>query len=99
MSVAHFVPVKIPGSDTPTGFSSLADLRHGAFIAMVRTEVVIDMAAKVFVPVEPGADTDENAVIEPFRSVIAGGSAPVRGDIVVAVGAIRSYADSDADLR
>lgn len=65
---------------------------------MVRTEVVVDVAAKVFVPVEPRADTDEGAVIEPFRSIIACRSTAVRSDIVVSVRTIRSYADSDTNL-
>jgi hypothetical protein len=47
---------------------------------------------------EPGANADEDAAIEPFRAIVSVGNAVIRGIVIVTVGAIGSDPDVDADL-
>jgi hypothetical protein len=56
------------------------------------------MPAKVFRAVKPWAGTDEVTTDEPFRGVVAVGSAIIRGIIVVPVRAFGFGPDIDADL-
>jgi hypothetical protein len=61
-------------------------------------EAVVHVTPEIAGAMKPRAGADENVTAEPFRSVITGGSACIRSDIIVAVGAFRGYADCDADL-
>ena len=60
-------------------------------IAVVRIEVIIDVALEVGGPVKPGSGTDEDTPREPFGTIVAVGSALIGSVIVVAIGADRSY--------
>jgi hypothetical protein len=62
--------------------------------------MVIYVAVKIVGAVKPWAGTDEYAASEPFRSIVAVGSATIGSVIIVAVRAVRggAYADADADL-
>jgi len=61
-----------------------------AVVSMVLVEVVVHIAMKVRVAaVIIGTCTDECSAIEPFRPVVAVGSAVVRGIAIVAIGADR----------
>jgi hypothetical protein len=64
----------------------------------VDIETVIYMAAKVCVAMKPRASTDEDTADEPFRTVVAVGSAGVRSEVVIAVRASGLGTDADADL-
>jgi hypothetical protein len=56
------------------------------------------MPAKVFRAVKPWTGTNEVTTNEPFRGVVAVGSAVIRGIVVVPVRAFGFGADVDADL-
>ncbi len=94
-AIAHFIAVEIGSGDASRRFGAFADFRHGSSIPVVRMEMVIYVAVEMLIAVEPGAHTDKDTVVEPFGAIVAGGGTGVRGDIVVAVGAIRSGADAD----
>src|SRR5580693_9139267 len=96
-SVPHFVPFEMRGIDTSCRFRPLTHLGHGALIAVIRMETVIDVAVEMFVAMKPRANADEDAVVQPFRSVITGRSTGIRSDVIVAVRTLGSYADVDAD--
>lgn len=98
VSIPHLVSVEARSIDPLAVFGSIATMRHGASIAVVRMEVVVYIAMKVLWSVKPWADADEYATIEPLRTVVAGRSTSVRRDIVVAVRAIGGNSDLDADL-
>src|SRR5271170_5579062 len=69
-----------------------------SLIAMLRMVVVIYVTVEVIWTVKPGASPDEDTAAKPLRAVVAVGSAVVGRNVVVAVGAHRSWADVDADL-
>ncbi len=85
-----------PGIDEAQRFSAARG--HTALEAMIRMEMVIYIAVEVITTVEPRAGADKDAVGEPFRSVISGGCAAVRGNVVVTVGAVGCDSDIDSDL-
>jgi hypothetical protein len=90
--VAHLVSFKVI-----KGLVSM--LRVGTLVAVVWIETVINVALEVVGAVEPGADSDEHAAVKPLRPVIPIRRAIVGFEIVVAVRALRFYADIDGDLR
>jgi hypothetical protein len=47
---------------------------------------------------EPRANANEDAAIEPFRAVVAVGNTAVWGVVIVAIRTIRGNSDFDADL-
>lgn len=59
--------------------------RQTAMVAVAWVEMVIDMAMEVPRSMEPRSGANKHAAIEPLRSVVAVGSAVIRGVIVVAV--------------
>jgi len=70
-----------------------------AVVALAIVEVVIDVAVEVVGTMEPGAGADEYAAREPLGTVVAVGSAVVRGNFIVAIRAIRGRTDFNRDLR
>lgn len=72
---------------------------RGALIAVVRIIMVIHGAMKIVRTVKPRASSDEDAPDEPFRTVIAVGSASVRRIVEIAVRTNGSRADTYGDLR
>src|ERR1700685_1631688 len=70
----------------------------GALIAMLWVEAVVYVAMEVVGTVKPRAGADEDAASKPLRAVIAIRGAGIWCVIVVAVWAIRRYANVDADL-
>jgi hypothetical protein len=64
----------------------------------VNIETVIYMAVKICVAVKPRAGADEDATGKPFRTVVAIGSAGIRGVVIVAVRAPGFGADGNGDL-
>ena len=75
--------------------------RHMPVVAMVGIEVVIYVAVEVPGPMKPRPCANEDAAVEPFRAVVAVGSAIVRRVIVVAVRTHWFWAvlHAEADLR
>jgi len=80
------------------GLRVIAAVRYRTSITTVDIEMVIYMAAKVFIAVKPRASTDEDTAGEPFRTVVAVGSTGVRSEVVVAVRACGFGTDVDANL-
>jgi hypothetical protein len=88
----------MPRIDAPPGFRFLAARRHGSVISVVRMETIIYVSMEMLVAMKPRAHSDEDAIVEPFGAVIAGGGAVIGSDIVIAIRAIRSHPDFYADL-
>jgi len=83
---------------TVRGLRVIAAVRYRTSITTVDIEMVVYMAAKVFIAVKPRASTDEDTAGEPFRTVVAVGSTGVRSEVVVAVRACGFGTDVDANL-
>jgi hypothetical protein len=97
VAVAHFVAFEV--FDVVDGVSGVfATGWVRAMVSMVRMEAIVDVTAKTFGAVKPGADADEDAACKPLRTVVAVGSAVVGWDVVVAVGTVGSDSDFDGDL-
>jgi hypothetical protein len=94
-TVAHFVAAEVGVTVVDGVFSAV---RPCAVVAVVDVEAVIYIAVEVMRAVEPGAGSDEDAAVEPFRSVIAVGGAFVRRIVIVPVGTYRRGSDLDRDL-
>ena len=77
----------------------LAARRHGSVITLAIVELMIDVSVEVVGTVEPRSRTDEYPAREPFRAVVAIGSAVVRWNLVIAVRACRRFSDAHRDLR
>jgi hypothetical protein len=84
--------------DTSRRFGSVAPVRHRAVVTVFRMETIINVAMKIGRTVEPRPGADENAAAEPFGAVIAGRRTTVGSNVIIAVWAVRSDADVDADL-
>lgn len=101
VAVAHFIAVEVFHVVHAIVYvPMLAARRQMPVIAVMRIEVVIHMAAEVHWPVEPWAGADEHAIREPFRPVIAIGSAIIGRIIEIAVRASRrrAYVHTHTDL-
>jgi hypothetical protein len=97
-SVPHFVAFEVFNLvETPSRLGLVASVRPRAAIAVVWMEMVIDVTAKTFRAMKPRASANEDATDKPLRAVIAVGSAVVRRDIIIAVGA--DGRDSNVDLH
>ena len=72
--------------------------RIGAVIAVVRIIGVVYVTVEAVVAMEPGTCSDEDATGEPFRTIVAVGSAVVRSVVIVAIRAGWCYADANGDL-
>jgi hypothetical protein len=97
-SVTHFVAFEVGGIDTLGRFRFLADFRHGSLIAVLRMETIIHVAPEVGRAVKPWADANEDAVVKPFRTVVAGGSTGVGSNVIVTVRTFGGYSDVDGNL-
>jgi hypothetical protein len=64
---------------------------------VVWVEPVIDVAPEIAPTMEPWSCADEDASFKPFWTVVTRGSTGIRNNVIVSVGAIRFYADADAD--
>jgi len=83
---------------TVRGLRVIAAVRYRTSITTVDIEMVVYMAAKVFIAVKPRASTDEDTAGEPFRTVVAVGSTGVRSEVVVAVWACGLGTEVDVNL-
>ena len=89
-TIAHFIAVEVLDvAWRMFGCRPLAVPRHRTMIAVVRVEVVVDVAVEVCRTMEPWARADEDAAVEPPRPVIAVRSAGVRCVIEIAIWANR----------
>jgi len=98
-AIANFIPSEVADvADRVLGPGGFATGGHGTVIAMVWIVAIIDVAIEAATAVVPGASADEDAVQEPVRSVVAPGSAGIRGVVIVAVGAYRSGPNLNSNL-
>ncbi len=67
-------------------------------IAMFRMIIVIHMTAEVVAAMKPRTGTDEDTTGKPFRTIVAGRSAAIRGSVIVPIGAFRGDSNVNADL-
>jgi hypothetical protein len=87
-SITHFVTVEVIKRPVST-------VRMWTNVAMVGIESIINMAVKIVRAMEPRASPDEDAAVEPLRSVIPVWGTAVRSKIVVAVWASRLCSNID----
>src|ERR1700758_2530049 len=100
MALAHRVAVSIPhlvSVEVIEGFISTFRMRTS--VAVVRIEAIVNVAVEAVRAVEPGADADEHAAVEPLGPIVAIRSAVVWREVVVAIRAHRFWPDIDGDLR
>jgi hypothetical protein len=98
MPIPHFVAVEVLWSAVKIRTGFLASGGHRAMISMIGMEVVIDMATEVSGAVKPWAGADEDSSGKPLRAIVAVRSAAVGSTIVVAIRAVRGYADFNGNL-
>lgn len=91
LPIPRFVRVKVVERLFPA-------TRQRAMIAITRIEAVIDVTIEATRTVEPGPGSYEDAASEPIRTVVAVGSAVIRGIVKVSVGANRGYTDINRNL-
>lgn len=72
-------------------------LGQRTMVAVVGIKAIVDVAIKTRMAVEPGAGSKEDPTNKPVGSVVAIGSAVVRGVVEVTVGAYGFRSDIDAD--
>jgi len=85
-SVSHFIASEMVNVvDTLRRVRAIAMIWHRAAVSVMNIEMIVDVAAKVCRAVEPRAGTNEEAVREPFRAVVAVGSAVVWSEVIVAI--------------
>jgi hypothetical protein len=95
--IAHFVSFEFVRGSPLRGWL-LPSLWQGATISVLRIEPVVDLTLKVGRPMKPPAGANEDAAIEPFRTVVAVGSAIMRGVVVVTIRAIGGDSNIGIDL-
>jgi hypothetical protein len=98
-SVALFVSGEVALVDAPRRLSFLARVWHCALVPMLGMESVIDLAAETVGAMKPWTRAYEDISSKPLRAVVARGSAAIRSEVIVTVGALRGDTDTDADLR
>jgi hypothetical protein len=98
MAVVNLVSVEVLGSAMPPLSRPVAVMWVFAVVAVFRMVMVVNIAVEMLGTVKPWAGTDEDAICEPLRAVVAVGSAAIWRGIVVTVGTSRGHADADADL-
>lgn len=96
--IPHLVSFEVLAIDTPCLFRSFTRFGHRALVAMGWMEMVIYVTPKVGRPMKPWASAYEDAANKPFRTVVAGRSTGVGGDVIVTVGTVGGCTDFDADL-
>ena len=98
--ITHFFSFEVLNLIETLGrFRPLPNLRHRTFIAMLRMEPVIHVAAEVGRAMKLRAGANEDATGKPFRAVVAVGSAGIRRNVIVSVRADGSHSNFDGDLR
>src|ERR1700729_2078370 len=99
VSVMHFVAFEVRDLvEVIRRVGLVSFIWSRALVAMLWIEAVVYMAMEVIGTVKPRAGADEDATGEPLGAVIAIRGAGVWRVIVVAVWALRRYANVDADL-
>src|ERR1700722_2696119 len=94
-AIPLLVSVEVSSIDAPRRLRFFSAVRHRSPVAVLRMVAVVYTAAEIPGAMKPRAGADENAPTEPFRSVIAGGSAAIGNGVVVAIRTFRSQADGD----
>jgi hypothetical protein len=82
----------------PRRLRSLAASGEFAAISVLRMETVIYVTSKILMTVEPRASADENPIVKPFRTVIAGWSAMIGSHIIVPIRTFRRDPNRDGHL-
>ncbi len=77
---------------------AVAPLRHRPRITVVRIVTVVDVSVEAASAVKPRPRADEEAAVEPVRSVVAIGRAAIRSVIEIAIRAFGRDANSDGYL-
>src|SRR5271170_6432000 len=98
MAFAHLVTVEVFGVTVPACARLLAGLRILTFISVIGMEVVVDMATKVGWTMEPGTGSNEDTAAEPLWTVVAIRGAGVGRSVVVPVGTVWRYANTNGHL-
>lgn len=96
--IPFFVSLEVGAIDTLRFLGFLAAVWLGALIAVVWIEMVIHFAAEVVRAMKPRANSNEDAAGKPFWTVVAGRSAVIGRNVIVAVRAIRGYPNIHGDL-
>ena len=96
--VMNFVAVEVGGRMLSACFGSVARVRHWTMVSVIGMEVIVYVAVEVGGAVKPGAGSDKGAAGEPLGTVVPVGRASIGSGFVVAVGAVRSCSDADANL-
>ncbi len=96
--IPYLVSFEVLAIDTPCLFRSFTRFGHRALVARGWRDMVIYVTPKVGRPMKPWASAYEDAANKPFRTVVAGRSTGVGGDVIVTVGTVGGYPDFDADL-
>ena len=90
-SIAHFIPVKV--SMIAMEVPAIPAARVIAAVSVMRIEAIVYMAVEIVGAAVPGAGSDEDAVVEPLRSVVAVRSATIRRVVVIPIGTSRFRSD------
>src|ERR1700722_11183887 len=96
--ITHLVSFEVSAIDTLRWVGFLAAAGHRARVAVLWMEGVVHVAMKVGRTMKPLAGADEYAPGKPLRTVVACGSAAIRGDVVVTVRTIGCHPNIDAYL-
>lgn len=97
-SVTRFVSSEVGIIYTLGLFGFLTALRTRSRIAVFRMETIVYTAVELLGTVKPWADADEDAIDEPFRSVVSGGSAVIWSSVIVSIGTLGGWTDFHGDL-
>ena len=76
----------------------LAPCGVSASVAFAKVIVMIDVPVEMLRPMEPWPRSDENTALKPFRAIVTIGSAIVRWNFVITIGANRRRPDTDRNL-
>ncbi len=82
-TVARFVALKVRSVNAFGFVGFFPAFRHRSLVAIVRMKTVVNVAMEIVMTMKPRSGADEDTAAEPFRSVIACGSAGVRRYIVI----------------
>jgi hypothetical protein len=91
LPIACFVGVKV-------GNGALPAVRHGTDITIVGVKPIVHVSVEAPGSMKPWSRPDKTPTNEPVRSVIAVGSAVVRGVVEVSIGTLGREADTRGDL-
>jgi hypothetical protein len=91
LSIARFVSMEVV-----EGLRAV--LRKRSMITVAGVVAVVDVAVEAVRAVEPGTGSKKDAAYEPIGTVVAIGSAVIRGIVEVPVGALGCYSNVDRNL-